>query len=237
MKSKRKSQASSIPGPPGYRQDIQKADEVIAQTGAEIRPDNWQQLAIEWFAPQEPDRSELARFIAAQPGRLGLAWALDILRLQVFFEAQASRQIVEHHERAFRAYPRCPLVEIWVAPYILRIRGDFWRVRQMCLEATAELPSFAKPHYELGFMSYLLGDFSGALVEFDRAVALVTNTDNDATLAPRIFFNRGIVRFALARDRQAAVADVAEALRRKPDYAQARQALRFLKGTPRWRPW
>ena len=103
MKSKRKSQASSMPGPPGYRQDIQTADEVIAQTGAEIRPDNWQQ--------------------------------------------------------------------------------------------------------------------------------------NDATLAPRIFFNRGIVRFALQGDRQAALADVSEALRRKPDYAQAKEVLRTLQGKSRWLPW
>ena len=163
--------------------------------------------------PQEPDRSELAGFIAAQQDRLSLAWARDILRLQVFFEADAHGQIVEHHERAFRTYPRCPLVELWVAPYILRIRGDFWRVWQMCLEAVVELPSFAKPHYELGFMSYLLGDFSGALDEFDQAVALLTDTTSDNALAPRIFFNRGVVRFALRGDRQAALADVKEALR------------------------
>jgi tetratricopeptide (TPR) repeat protein len=156
--------------------------------------------------------------------------------MQAFFEAEASRQIVEHYERAFRAYPRCPLVEIWVAPYILRIRGDFWRVRQMCLEATGELPSFAKPHYELGFMSYLLGDFTGALAEFDRAAALVRDTENDTALAPRIFFNRGIVRFAVQGDRQAALADIQEALRRKPDYPQAQEALRHLKGKPWWLP-
>ena len=236
MKFKGKADERPTPAA-GYRQAIQKADEVIAQRGAEIRPDNWQQLALEWFASQEPERSEFARFIRAQQDGLGLAWARDILRLQVFFDAQASVQIVEHHERAFRAYPRCPLVEIWVAPYILRIRGDLWRVRQMCLEATAELSSFAKPHYELGFVSYLLGDFSGALAEFDQAVALVTDTDNDTALAPRAFFNRGIVRFALQEDRQAAVADVAEALRRKPDYTQAQETLRALKGKPRWLPW
>jgi hypothetical protein len=107
-----------------YLQAIQKADEVIVQRGAEIRPDNWQQLALEWFASLEPERSEFARFIGAQQDRLGLAWARDILRLQVFFDAEASAQIVEHYERVFRAYPRCPLVEIWVAPCILHIRGD-----------------------------------------------------------------------------------------------------------------
>jgi tetratricopeptide (TPR) repeat protein len=236
MKSKWKANEPLTPAA-GYRQAIQKADEVIAQTGAEIRSDNWQQLALEWFASLEPERSEFARFIGVQQDRLGLAWARDILRLQVFFDAEASAQIVEHYERAFRAYPRCPLVEIWVAPYILRIRGDLWRVRQMCLEATGELLSFAKPHYELGFVSYLLGDFSRALAEFDQAVALVTDTDNDMRLAPRAFFNRGIVRFALQGDKQAAMADVAEALRRKPNYAQARVALRALKGKLRWLPW
>jgi hypothetical protein len=105
MKDKAKAGAPRTPGT-GYRQDIQQADEVIAKTGAEIRPDNWQELAVEWFARQEPDRSEFTRFIAGHQDRLGVAWARDILRMQAFFEAGASRQIVEHCEHAYRAYPR-----------------------------------------------------------------------------------------------------------------------------------
>jgi tetratricopeptide (TPR) repeat protein len=105
----------------------------------------------------------------------------------------------------------------------------------MYWNAAAELPSFAKPHYELGFMNYLLGNFPGALEQFDQAVALVAA--DDAELGSRIFYNRGLVRVALGGDKQAAIADVEEALRRQPDYAQAKEALRALKGKARWVPW
>ena len=130
---------------------------------------------------------------------------------------------------------RCALVELWAAGYIMRTNGEFWQARQMLLDAAAELPAFAKPHYELGFMNYLLGDFLGALDQFDQAVARVAADDRE--LGARIFYNRGLVRFALATDRQAAIADVQEALRRKPDYAQAKDALRAFGGKLRWVPW
>ncbi len=235
MKVKRKSHEQSTSAGSGYRQGIRQADEVIAKNDVEIRPDNWQQLALDWFSPHEPDRSELARYIASHQDRLGVAWAREILRLQVFFEVQDYGRIVEHYDRMFRAYPRCVLAELWVAGYIMRTSGDFWRARQMYSNAAAELPIFAKPHYELGFMNYLLGDFSDALSQFDQAAALVA--DDDVELGSRIFYNRGLVRFALGGDKQAAIADVEEALRRKSDYPQAKEALRAFKGRPRWVPW
>lgn len=235
MKFKRKAHEQSTPAGSGYRQGIRQADEVIANNKVEIRPDNWQQLALDWFAPRDPDRSELARYIAAHQDRLGVTWARELLRLQVFIEAEDYDRIVEHYDRAFRVYSRCTLVELWVAGYIMRTGGDFWRARQMYWNAAVELPSFARPHYELGFMNYLLGDFTGALDQFDQAAALVT--DDDTELGARIFYNRGIVRLALSGDKQAAIADIETALRRKPDYTQAKDALRASKGKLRWAPW
>jgi hypothetical protein len=66
-------------------------------------------------------------------------------------------------------------------------------------------------------------------------VALVAA--DDVELGSLIFYNRGLVRIALGGDKPAAVADVEEALRRRPDYAQAKEALRAMKGKPRWVPW
>jgi tetratricopeptide (TPR) repeat protein len=113
MKSKRKSHGPSVPAGSGaYRQGIRQADEVIAKNGAEIRPDNWQELALDWFAPHEPDRRALAQYISAYRDRIGVAWARDVLRLQVFFQAQDYERIVEHYDRALRSYPHCALIEL-----------------------------------------------------------------------------------------------------------------------------
>jgi hypothetical protein len=45
------------------------------------------------------------------------------------------------------------------------------------------------------------------------------------------------VRYFLDGNRKTAIADLEEALRRKPDYPQAREALRGLRGRVRWMPW
>jgi len=118
---------------------------------------------------------------------------------------------------------------------ILHQSGEMWLAREMSLNAAAELPTFAKPFYELGFINHLLGDFAGALQQFNQAAARVTGDDPE--LAARIFHNRGLVRLALTADSQAAIADLKEALRYKPDYVQAKEALRALKRMSRWVPW
>lgn len=61
--------------------------------------------------------------------------------------------------------------------------------------------------------------------------------EDDVEVGARVFYNRGLVRYFLDGDKQAAIADVKEALRRKPDYPQAREALRGLRGRVRWVPW
>jgi hypothetical protein len=49
--------------------------------------------------------------------------------------------------------------------------------------------------------------------------------------------DRGFFSSHLDGDRKAAIADVQTALRLRPDYEQAQEALRGLQGKPRWRPW
>jgi tetratricopeptide (TPR) repeat protein len=208
----------------------------LAKEGVEIRPDNWQQLVLEWFAPDQPERGELARYVAAHEDRLGIPWAREVLRLEVFFQAEDHLQVIAHYDRAFSRYPRCAVVEMWVADQIFRHGGDFWRARRMYRYAVDNLPGHPKSYYELGFMSYLLGDFPGALDWFNQAAERVA--DDDLELGARVFYNRGLVRYFLGGDRQAAIADVKEALRRKPDYPQAKQALRGLRGNKvRWVLW
>jgi tetratricopeptide (TPR) repeat protein len=223
------------PASSGYRRNVQQADAVLAHNGAEVRADNWQELAMEWFAPKEPERSALAAYIATHEDRLGVAWAQEVLRMEVFFQAGDHLQIVEHFERAFARYPRCAVMELWVADMVFRHGGDFWRARRMYRYALETLPDHPKPYYELGFMSYLLGDFPGALDQFNRAAERLREDDNE--MAARVFYNRGLVRYFLDGDKQAAIADVQEALRRKPDYPQAKDALRGLRGKARWVPW
>jgi len=240
-KGKRRRQARSGQQPPPvgasseYRRNIGRADDILAKEGVEIRSDNWQQLALDWFAPQEPERGELARYIADHEQRLGTPWAQELLRLEVFFQAEDHAQIIAHYERAFPHYPRCALVEMWVADQVFRHAGDFWRARQMVRYAVDHLTGHAKPHYELGFMSYLLGDFAGALGWFNQAAERVA-ADN-VEMGARILYNRGMVQYLVKGDEKAAIADVEEALRRKPDYPQAKETLRGLRGKVRWVPW
>lgn len=236
MHHKRAASEPTVPSGSGeYRQAIRQADEILSEKRVDIHPDNWPQLALDWFAPHEPDRSALERYIVTYRNQIGSAWAREILRMQVLIDVQDYECIVEHYDRALHSYPRCALIELWVAGCILRTRGHFWRVREMYWRAAADLPSFAKPHYELGFISYLLGDFPGALEQFNRAAALVAAHETE--LGALIWYNRGMVRLALEGDKLAAQADLEEALRRKPDYAKAIEALRALKGRPRWIPW
>jgi hypothetical protein len=45
------------------------------------------------------------------------------------------------------------------------------------------------------------------------------------------------VRYLVEGNKKAAIADVEEALKRMPDYPQAKEALRGLRGKLRWVPW
>jgi tetratricopeptide (TPR) repeat protein len=218
-----------------YRRNIRQADDILAKEGVEIRPDNWQQLAVNWCAPEEPERGELARYIADHERKLGVPWARELLRLEVFFQVEDHVQIVAHYDQAFTRYPRCALVEMWVADQVFRHAGDFWRARQMYRYAIEHLRGHAKPYYEMGFMSYLLGDFAGALAWFSQAAERVA--DDNVEMAARILYNRGMVRVLVDGDKEAAIADVEEALKHMPDYPQAREALRGLRGRIRWLPW
>jgi tetratricopeptide (TPR) repeat protein len=210
-----------------YRRNIRQADDVLAKEGVDIQPDNWKRVALDWFTPEEPERGELARYIADHERKLGVPWARELLRLEVFFQLEDYPQIIVHYDRAFSRYPRCALAEMWVADQVFRHTGDVWRARH--------LPGHAKPYYELGFMNYLLGDFAGALAWFNQAAERVT--DDNVEMAARILYNRGMVRYLVDGDKEAAITDVQAALERKPDYPQAREALRGLRGKIRWLPW
>lgn len=218
-----------------YQHNIRQADDILAKEGVEIRLDNWQQLALDWFAPQKPEQGELARYIAEHEHKLGIRWTRELLRLEVFFQVEDYSQIIAHYDQAFSHYPRCALVDMWVADQVFRYAGDFWRARQMHRYVIEHLPGHAKPYYELGFMSYLLGDFPGALDWFNQAAERVA--DDNLEVAARILYNRGIVRYLVEGDKEAAIADIEEALKCMPDYPQAKEALRGLRGRLRWLPW
>jgi hypothetical protein len=108
-KRRRQERPRQQPPPVGaseYRRNVGQADDILAKEGIEIRPDNWQQLALDWFAPQEPERGELTRYIADHEQRLGTPWARELLRLEVFFQGEDYMQIIAHYERTFPRYPR-----------------------------------------------------------------------------------------------------------------------------------
>ncbi|MFQ6101499.1 MAG: hypothetical protein ACE5OS_09740 [Anaerolineae bacterium] len=75
-------QRSALPASE-YRRAVCQADEVLSRNDVEIRPNNWQELALDWFTPDEPERGELARYIGAHEDHLGVPWARELLRLEV----------------------------------------------------------------------------------------------------------------------------------------------------------
>jgi tetratricopeptide (TPR) repeat protein len=210
-----------------YRRNVRQADEILAKEGVEIRADNWQELALEWFAPYEPERSGLAAFMAAREDRLGVRWARELLRLEVFTQAEDGSQIMAHYDRAFARYPRCAVVEMWVADPVFRYAGDLWRARQMYRYAARHLPDHFKPYQELGFLSYLVGDFPGALRWYEQAAERVD--DEHEEMGARILHNLGLMRYFVDGDKVAAIDDLKEALRRYPDYPEAKHTLRALR--------
>jgi tetratricopeptide (TPR) repeat protein len=236
-RKQRKSRRRESRAPSLYMQKVRRADETVTRNGVEIRDDNWQETALDWFVPKEPERGMLARYIAEHEDKLGVDWAREILRLEVYFQVDDYEQIIEHYDRAFHRYPRCGLVEMWVADQVFRHAGDFWRARRMYHYAIERLPEHPKPYYELGYMGYLLGDFRGALDWFSLAAERVTDAYDE--VAARLFYNRGVVSYLLRRDKEATMADMKEALRHKRDYPQAREVLRALRSRREMRcvPW
>jgi tetratricopeptide (TPR) repeat protein len=232
-KKKRKSVDSATAA---YRRAIRQADDILTAHGAEVGSDNWQEESVEWFVPDEPERSEMVRYIAQNEQKLGVRWARQILRLEVFFQAEDDEQIIEHYNRALSRYPRFSLIEMWVADMVFRYAGDLWRAVEMYHYA-AQHTDHAKARYELGYIHYLLGDFPGAIRWYDQAAERVE--DDEVEMAARIFFNRGMTKLAIDGDKHAAIVDIREALRRKPDYVQAKQTLRSLRGRRKWKwvPW
>lgn len=233
---KRRSRQSRTRPSSEYREKLDRADDLLEQNDIEIRPHNWQDVAVQWFAPHEPERSKLVDYIARHEDQLGVDWARELVRMEVFFQAGDHQQIVAHYDHAFQRYPKCVVMEMWVAYHMFRHLGNFWRARGMFQDVAESWPDHPKSPYELGFMSYLIGDHATALEWFDRAAAVVA--DDDDELGPPIFYNRGMTRVQLTGDRQAAMTDLEEALRRRPNYPQARQALDALRaGAVRWVPW
>jgi tetratricopeptide (TPR) repeat protein len=184
---------------------VRQADQVLAGNDVEIRSDNWQELAVERFAPSEPERTALT-------------------------------QVIAYYDWALARYPRCAVFELWIADAVFRDAGDFWRARQMYRYTAEHLPDHFKSYQELGFLSYLVGDFPGALAWYEQAVERVGNEHQE--MGARILYNRGLLRYIVDGDRAAAIADVQEALRRYPDYGEAKRTLRSLRRKKmRWVPW
>jgi tetratricopeptide (TPR) repeat protein len=220
-----------------YQQALVEVDRVLQENGAEVRADNWEQLVLEWVTPVEPDRGEMTHYMTEHRERLGVPWALDALRFEILYQNKDHLQICNHFDLALSRYPRCAVLELWAADVIFRHGGDFWRARPMYLWTAEQLPSFAKPAYELGFMNYLLGDFPGALHWFDLAATRLTAEENQ--LGASLFYNRGLTHLVTSGDRKATIADIKQAIQLNPDHAQARTTLRALqrKAEMRWVPW
>jgi tetratricopeptide (TPR) repeat protein len=234
-KSRSQRRSSRRPAPtPDYEDDIRRADEILSENDLEPRDDNWKALVIEVVADSSPERSQLSAYILEHENTLGATWAREVLRLEVFLRAQAHEQIIAHYDYALSRYPRCAVVDLWVASYIFRHQGDFWRARSMYRYVQEKIPQHPRTYYEIGFMHHLLGDLPGALREFNRAAERMSGYGDE--LAARVLYNRAVIRYALEGEKDDAIADLERALEHQPDYHPAQAMLRDLQGRW-WLPW
>jgi tetratricopeptide (TPR) repeat protein len=218
-----------------YRQALQDADQVLADEGVELGADTWQEMALEWFTSDERELENLAGYMAAHEGRLGPRWARELLRLGLFAHEEYHEASLTHYQRVMARYPRCAVVELWVATVMAYHSTDWWRTRSMLLYTVEQFPDHARPRYELGFQHHLLGDFAGAVAWFDEAAARLVEDEVD--LGAQVYLNRAIAHISNGGDRKTAIAGIKEALRLKPDYVKAQEALHKLGGKVRWTPW
>jgi tetratricopeptide (TPR) repeat protein len=73
----------------------------------------------------------------------------------------------------------------------------------------------------------------------------VRTTKEQRRITAQFYFNRGVARYLADADAEAAIVDIKRALELRPDYSQARQALRELERDAslagrqrrRWLPW
>lgn len=225
---------SGSPPASEYEDGIRKADEILSESNLEPSDDNWRDLVTEEFAFYVSERLQLLEYILDHENVLGPKWAREMLRLEVFLQGNAHELIIAHYDRVLSRYPRCAIVDMWVADHILRCQGDLWRARSMYQYVRERFPQHPKAYYEIGFLNHLLGDLHGALQQFNQAAERVSGYDDE--FIARVFYNRAIVGYALGGDKQDAIADLERALEHKPDYYQAKKMLRSLRGRW-WLPW
>jgi tetratricopeptide (TPR) repeat protein len=221
-----------------YEFYLDQADAVLARNNIVPLPTNWRALVLDWFPADEQAREAMARYIDAHEAELGFDWAREMLRLELFFQAQDDIQVVEHYHRALAGYPPCPYLELEVAGPMIRYGGDLWTARVLLWNAIEHFPNRPKPYYDMGYLSHLLGDVPGALEWYNRGISLVPKDEGE--MAARLRYNRSIVRYHLDGDRDAAIADLERALELYPDYLQARQVLGAFQdksGEVRLLPW
>ena len=218
-----------------YRQAVRDADQVLAEDGVELGAGTWQATALKWFTTDEREQENLAGYMAAHEGRLGPRWVRELLRLGIFLDEDYHEASLTHYDRGMVRYPRWAVVELRVAAVMLHSSADWWRARSMLLYAAERLQGHAWPRHELGFQHYLVGDFEGALGWYDEAAARLVEDEVD--LGAQVYLNRAVAHIANGGDRKTAIAGIKKALRLKPEYAQARETLRALRGKVRWTPW
>ena len=217
-----------------YKDGVRQADEILRDNDLIPLDENWQETVLHWFVTEDIERKALAAYMTEHQEALGAAWAREMLRMEIFFQVNDHNIIVAHYDRTLSQYPRCIVLDMWVADQIFRHQGDFWRARPMYQDVQEHLPQHPKPYYELGFMNHLLGDLPSALEQFNQAAERIGEYDDE--LAARIFYNRGVTRYALEKDRKGAIADLKKALEHKPNYPQAKKLLRGLS-IRSWLPW
>jgi len=214
-----------------YLTDIEK------KSGVQLTEDNYKQQILKRLESPPDLLNYFTNYMAVNESKLGLKWGC---LMYLFIRADNRRDVTEilRYYNSLRNYPLNYFTEVTIGELELRFKGKLLAAKDKYLLALELKPNDAYTCYELGFTYFLLGAFKKSIYYYEQAAENYENAAFPNDLRARALFNIAVQNVNLYDNHSEAIKRLHEALELKPDYQQAKQALKTLTGRGffnRWR--